>query len=104
MSISSKQIEGLRWSRIAPKVHKELTLRGIPVLKVKPWTEETDMSVHLDGEYAGVHLQIGDGYVSAVGKSPKEKDTYAFYDIDDDMDFPTCLTKALAFARKGVLS
>lgn len=101
MSITANNISRLRWSGIAPKVMKELTSRGIEAGEIEPWNEQTDLSITLVKEYEGVHIQIGDGYLSVVGtRYENGEPTWLFCDLGE-MDFPTALTKALAYVRTG---
>jgi hypothetical protein len=100
MSITAKNIARLRWSGIAPKVRKELRARGIEEGPITGWTSETDYEIQLLGEYRGVHIQIGDGYLSVVGHRDDDGGSFLFCDLDE-MDFPTALTKALAYVRTG---
>jgi hypothetical protein len=102
MSITSKSITRLRWSGITPKVRRELAARGIEHGPVQPADEVTDCEIKLLGEYEGVGIQIGDGYLSVFGTRYEDGDpaSWLFCDLEE-MDFPTALTKALAYARTG---
>ena len=95
--ITEKNITRLRWPAIAAKVRRELADRGIETGRVEPWTEDTDYALHLAGEYDGLHIQIGDGYLSVVGR--KGEDFY-FVDLDTAGGLANSLTKCLELVRR----
>lgn len=76
--ITEKQISKYRWPAVAGKVRRYLVARGIEITKVTPWTEDTDLDMHLGGEYEGVSVQVGDGYASLVHR---KGDDFHFIDI-----------------------
>ena len=96
MNITEKSVARLMWSAIVPKVRRTLADRGIIVKSIEPLDDETDCEIKLTGEYSGVVLQIGNGYVTTY---TRKGDAFWFIDVEGKRDLLKALTETLAIAR-----
>lgn len=99
MSVTYKAVKSLRWPSIACKVRALLARQGISEERVEPATDATDWEVHLTGEYKGVWVQVGDGYVTACAWA--DDDGLYMVDVTPKQDLKAALSKALALRNGG---
>lgn len=68
-------------------IKKELRRIGIRFCSTSAdtnWTETEDEAVHLEGEYEGIHVSIGNGYYSVVREDGN--DIFVFIDGEGSLE------------------
>jgi len=79
------------------RIMAELSKMNVPVIKTVMGDEDTDTAVHVGGKYDGLHLQVGNGYVSICAPTSKpllEGGGLWFIDVNEHKTLEAAMDRA----------
>lgn len=103
-NLTAKSLCSKSHSKVYAAAQRYLKAHGIEYSIKSPWDPATDMSVALHGEYAGMYLQIGDGYITVCADIKEE--VFFFHDVDERVTLNdalrACLTEYKSELKKNL--